>query len=503
MRVGIYDRYWSTLGGGERYAATLAEALKGDGDVELIGIEPLDLSVLSHRLEVDLQGARYTRWPALSCDRLVPLTRPYDLFINATYGSSMRSEAGRSAYLVMFPHLLRSRVAAAAQRALRSIVRGLAPWQVRFVGGHYDPEPGGLCWTGPDAWLLISPGAFRDGTATIALRAEPIPSRILSVDGPIASWSAGADHLSLKVDSPPTRPVQIHIRAEPVVPKDIGVADDTRLLGVCVDLGRGRGRLALVGRNAGLTKSGRDFLEDYDTLLAISEYTQEWTRRRWGRESVLAPPPVETGGAGIPSPQAKRPILLSVGRFFAGSHHNKKHIEMLQVFREMCDRGLVPKGWEYHLAGRVHRETPEHVAYFEEVQRLARGYPVRILADIPYDDLAAEYRAATIFWHATGWGEDDRRFPERFEHFGITTCEAMSAGCIPVVIDKAGQKEVVTDGVNGYTFLTARELIDKTTSLMAGFGTDRTAELIRAAQRSAESYGKKGFIDRARRVLLR
>ena len=501
MRVGIYDRYWSTLGGGERYASTLAEALKDYAEVDLIGIEPMDLSVLARRLDVDLKGVRYVRWAPLACASLVPLTRPYDLFINATYGSSMRSQARRSAYLVMFPHELRSRPFASVQRAFRSTVRTLAPWQMRFIGGHYLPEPSGVCWTGPDAWLLLSPRAFRDGTATIPLRTTPIKPRILEVTGPIASWSVGPSGLTVRVDSRPTRAIEIHIRSEGVVPRDAGIGDDERLLGICVDLGGNRGPLARLGRNAGLTKSGRDFLDDYDTLLAISEYTQEWTRRRWGSESVLAPPPVDTERFGS-APAAKKRVLLSVGRFFAASHHSKKHIEMLGAFREMCDRGLVPQGWEFHLAGRVHRETPQHVAYFEEVKRLARGYPIRILEDIPYDDLAKEYREAAIFWHATGWGEDDDLYPERFEHFGITTCEAMSAGCIPVVIDKAGQREIVTDGVNGYTFLTSRELIDKTASLMAGFGSNRTADLTRAAFESAARYGKQTFIDRIRRVLL-
>ena len=165
---------------------------------------------------------------------------------------------------------------------------------MRFIGGHYDPEPGGLCWTGPDAWLLLGPRAFRDGAATIPLRTTPIKPRVLEVTGPIASWSVGPAGLTVRVDRHPTGPIEIHIRSEGVVPKDAGIGDDDRLLGICVDLGGKRGPLARLGRNAGLTKSGRDFLDDYDTLLAISEYTQEWTRRRWGSESVLAPPPVDT-----------------------------------------------------------------------------------------------------------------------------------------------------------------------------------------------------------------
>jgi len=36
------------------------------------------------------------------------------------------------------------------------------------------------------------------------------------------------------------------------------------------------------------------------------------------------------------------------------------------------------------------------------------------------------------------------------EHFGITTVEAMAAGCVPLVYDSGGQAEIVSSGYNGY-----------------------------------------------------
>ena len=59
------------------------------------------------------------------------------------------------------------------------------------------------------------------------------------------------------------------------------------------------------------------------------------------------------------------------------------------------------------------------------------------------------YARASIFWHAAGLGEDPERHPDRYEHFGITTVEAMSAGAVPVVIDAAGQVEIVEHGAYG------------------------------------------------------
>ena len=49
----------------------------------------------------------------------------------------------------------------------------------------------------------------------------------------------------------------------------------------------------------------------------------------------------------------------------------------------------------------------------------------------------------------------------------MTTAEAMAGGCVPVVIDRAGQQEIVREGVDGFRWSTPAELIDKTL-LVAG-----------------------------------
>jgi glycosyltransferase involved in cell wall biosynthesis len=61
---------------------------------------------------------------------------------------------------------------------------------------------------------------------------------------------------------------------------------------------------------------------------------------------------------------------------------------------------------------------------------------------------------------------DEARYPERTEHFGMSTVEAMSAGCVPVVVNKGGQKEIVSHGKSGYLWNTLDELVDQTVLLM-------------------------------------
>ncbi|AOI45111.1 hypothetical protein WI23_04425 [Burkholderia oklahomensis C6786] len=85
------------------------------------------------------------------------------------------------------------------------------------------------------------------------------------------------------------------------------------------------------------------------------------------------------------------------------------------------------------------------------------------------------------------------------EHFGMTTCEAMAAACVPVVMPQGGQREIVDDGINGYYFRNADELIARTETLMAMFGHRDMEMLATRAREDVRRYSlphfRKGIID--------
>ena len=64
LRVGVYDLYWSTYGGGEQVDGTIAQVLAEDGhDVTLLGPRPPDVERTRERLGVDLSRVRLPRRP--------------------------------------------------------------------------------------------------------------------------------------------------------------------------------------------------------------------------------------------------------------------------------------------------------------------------------------------------------------------------------------------------------------------------------------------------------
>ena len=97
--------------------------------------------------------------------------------------------------------------------------------------------------------------------------------------------------------------------------------------------------------------------------------------------------------------------------------------------------------------------------YAMAVKREALGLPAHVHFSAPGAVLNDLLARGSIYWHAGGLGEDPDTHPDRFEHFGISVVEAMSAGLVPVVFGAAGPAEVVRDGVDGAHFATVDELV--------------------------------------------
>jgi GT2 family glycosyltransferase len=202
---------------------------------------------------------------------------------------------------------------------------------------------------------------------------------------------------------------------------------------------------------------GRAFLDSYQTFLANSNYTKTWCQRFWEVHAETLYPCVSGDGAMSGNEQKSR-IILNVGRFFWHGH-NKKQRELVQIFSELARAGTLDPEWKLVLAGQVERGQED---YLETVRKAAEGLPVELLPNISREELSNLYRQAAIYWHATGIDEDLDRYPERAEHFGITTLEAMAFGCVPIVIRAGGQPEIVGEGINGYLFSDTDELKRKT-----------------------------------------
>jgi L-malate glycosyltransferase len=231
-------------------------------------------------------------------------------------------------------------------------------------------------------------------------------------------------------------------------------------------------------------------MSTYAVKISISDFTRHWVRERWRIDSTVVPPPVDSDAI----EQLKQPLILSVGRFAAG-RHSKRQLEMARAFTDLVRDGLC--GWKYVSLGGV-SETPADLAYMREVESAASGTPMIVQCNVTRQHLREQYARAMVFWHGAGFG-DAPELPELAEHFGISTVEAMAAGCVPIVINRGGQREIVEHGVNGFLWNTLDDL-KKFTLIVAGDEGLRK-RMSAAAKMRAQDFSRERFLGRFMEVL--
>ena len=498
MKVGIYNQFLQTMGGGERLMGMYAEVLAGAGhQVEIITHVPVSIDKLADRFGLDLINVHLRTTPLLPFDQLGELSAEYDLFVNASFMSVVPARAPRSILSVMFPFPLdKSPIGRLKQGIARQVHRQLlAP---RFGAGFFGPQElagaryrwtagrGEVLietpWPGRPLPLRLVAGSFRpaawapvpltlsvlepdSGTAVPVAQAQlqTTPGNYQTFDFTVPAGLTRAGSITLRLESPTFRPFEVGGSS--------GEPDDYREVGVAVARVMARTsryyayealfeRLVpeLGRRLHGLPdERAMGYLSTYSRICTISQFANRWLERYWGYRGTVLYPPVDV--AQYTPAVERRPIILGVGRFFRGGGHDKRHDAMIRCFRDLVRGGL--EGWELHLVGGSMSEA-KHQRYVEQLREMAAGLPIHVHVDAPAVDLKRLYETASIYWHATGYGRSEQRNPILFEHFGITPVEAMAGGCVPVLIGKGALPELVEDGESGFLWRSMSEWKERT-----------------------------------------
>ena len=187
------------------------------------------------------------------------------------------------------------------------------------------------------------------------------------------------------------------------------------------------------------------------SIIVNSRFTKTIVDAEYGINSTVIYPPVLSI-----DPSTKSKTILSVGRFEPSL--NTKHQDIL--IKAFCELTPQLPGWKLVLAGASSNED-----WVSHLRSLATGLPIDILTNVSYSEISQLYAESWIYWHAAGYGVDEVKNPELTEHFGISTVEAISALCIPLVVPYGGQKEIVTNTSLHWT--TISELIVKTLDIIS------------------------------------
>lgn len=191
-------------------------------------------------------------------------------------------------------------------------------------------------------------------------------------------------------------------------------------------------------------------------IVCNSQFTKKFIDRKFNANSyVLYPPATISTGKVL----EKENLILTVGRFslLPNGTDFKKLAVLIDSFKKFQRKRL--KGWKMAIVTSVNEEDEK---YFVKLKKRLKRVDIKFYKNADHATIMSLYSKAKIYWHASGYKEDLEKHPERAEHFGISTVEAMSHGAVPIVINAGGQPEIVKDNENGFLWESEDELIKKT-----------------------------------------
>ena len=222
-----------------------------------------------------------------------------------------------------------------------------------------------------------------------------------------------------------------------------------------------------------------DFLwkKAFNRILCNSNYTASWVRKIWkvsDRKIRILYPPINLL---TPEKEKKRQILVC-----SRVEPSKSVHVLIKAYLKLHiqDVPLVITG----------AKLPEDEVYYKSLCNLAGNANIIWRFNPTRNELAASYKESLLFWHAKGFEVSEEEHPDLLEHFGMTTAEAMSAGCIPIVVNKGGQREIVDEGVNGFKWDSIDELVEKTKKVL---NLENTNSLRENAINKSKEYSYNTF----------
>lgn len=217
-------------------------------------------------------------------------------------------------------------------------------------------------------------------------------------------------------------------------------------------------------------------------IVCNSQFTKKFIDDEYGVKSIVVYPPVDASRI---KPKRKEKTILYVGRF-SSLVQSKNQDVLIREFRKLYSEKN--PDWQLVLAGGIEIGAGD---YINRLEKLSKDLPVKIIKSPSFKELLDLYAKAKFFWSASGYGVNQIKNPQKVEHFGITTVEAMAAGCIPIVFGGGGQGEIIKDGENGFLWEKPGKLISATQNLINNPGLARV--ISQKAMEDAGSYSYERF----------
>ncbi|OGM25909.1 hypothetical protein A3D00_02235 [Candidatus Woesebacteria bacterium RIFCSPHIGHO2_02_FULL_38_9] len=220
-------------------------------------------------------------------------------------------------------------------------------------------------------------------------------------------------------------------------------------------------------------------------VVVNSKFTKRWIDKEYGVESVVIYPPVMVDKF---RPKKKEKIILYVGRF-SQLEQAKRQDVLIEAFKKLYrSKGNID--FSLVLAGSSDVGKTD---FIDRLLEKSKNFPIKILENPSFKDLKEIYSRALVFWSAAGFGINEKKEPQRLEHFGISLVEAMASGAVPIAYSGGGHREIIDPGINGFLWRDEHELLSSTTNLL------RDKRLLKKMSSQAKIDSQKFNLERFKR----
>lgn len=449
----VYDKWLSTLGGGEVVACNFARALADAGYQTTFACGQLiDPKIIKDKLKIDLSDLKFVEvWN--DENKLKDITKGNDIFVNASYMDYMLGAAKKNYYYTSFPTdpssnlkstVLNKLILPIFSGYLKPVEFITPPKMIKRRGNNL------LYLLDQDTKLAFSflkinqPYKMKFFLFLENFSKSELDSIDFSLkEAGVTNQTVTVDHfnnvIKFVIDFVPTQTtIYLNLHLQPL-------SDSIFLINPQINNQQFLNKYFSSIKEkidsrlrAGFFGNVSDRMKRYQQIFANSHYTQKWIKKYWGCNSTVLYPPVDLIKPDNSINKINR--ICSVGRFFTLGHGKKQEI-MIEAFKQLYDQGF--KDWELHLAGGLGNE-PTSVEFMEHLKKSAAGYPIFFHINCSRKEIEELYLSSKIYWHAAGFGENKDKNPIKFEHFGIAPIEAMSANCTPILYNGGGLSEVIT-----------------------------------------------------------
>lgn len=463
MKAAVYDKWLHSLGGGEVVACNIAKILKEEGyDVLFISGKEVSKEIIYEKLSVDLKGVEFKQvWNDETA--LKRLVKDKDIFINISFLDYSIGFAKKNIYYVNFPTKVYNNfkgliMAMVLVPLLAKIIK-----PVEFLSRIEAP----VIISSKPAYLLKENNKFALSNLTLNKVQEAsfkihltnfykslLESIKVSFDNAqIVDKIVHVNHTTNSIEFkvkfiPKSLTAYLNLNFQDI--QSVHNIEDEKvylfypkiyLRGLSNFLFNNLRQRFIARLRAGFFVNLFERVNTYQTIITYSFFAWRWIKRYWNKDAKIIAPPVDLLYKKYQVDKFKKNNwICSVGRFFTLGHGKKQEI-LIEAFKKLYDKS--DKKWELHLVGGLGDE-PTSINFFRYLKESSKGYPIFFHLNASRQEVEEVYLRSKIYWHATGFGEDETLHPIRFEHFGISPIEALSAKCIPILFNGGGLPEIIS-----------------------------------------------------------